>query len=1151
MSRIARSGEADFRIVTMVRQPPPSHQKIAEKLSILNDRGIGMLTRIYNIKKACSDNKSKPNFLSDKQLEPTIKNIIRRFPNTNDLRSNQQQFQPLQEIKADINKSLSLYYYTFVDLLDYKDHVCELLTTMDACQLSLDIEVNFDLTKSYLDLVTTYVSLMVLPSRIEDRKAVLSLFNLSHDMIHGHSDPSFPRLGQMIIDYEQPMKKLSEEFIPHSKVLSQALLSLHQIFPMRTITAQEWRKSQILSLVANPTQLFNPVQTDTVQCEYLSQDQLEKWVTFGFMLAHPYLNQPIAQELFNKSLQCGWCISLFRDEVIHTHQFVQTFFESIKVPNRRIAEIKEAHTIVLQKATNMHRERRKFLRTALKELCLILTDQPGLLGPKILLALMGLSYARDEVNWLLRHADNQPLNKGKIKLQSEDLTDRQLPELLFHMEELRALIRKYYQVIQRYYVQYLSAYDAIALNQIVQTVSMLPEEDSMMLETIYSTISELSVKQVEQKQVFDFRGLRLDWFRLQAYCSIHRYPMHLFEHRDLAILMNMIIFHTRMVDDIDEMLKETSNLSEFFFFSKLFDNQFHLCLEFPAQTRYIIAFPLICAHFIDCTHEMCPEERYHIGDRSLTFVNIFLDEMSKEARNIITTICDEHCIMADKLLPKHAAPQIAQVVNKRKRDRKNKQLGSDLEKPGAESYRRSREELTTMDKLHMALTELCYAINYCSTIEVWDHTLCPREYFTQHLENRFSKSLVAMVMFDQDTNEIAKPSELYSSVKAYMNVLQTIETIVHIDVTRMFNDVLLQQTQPQDSHGDKTITMLYSTWYLEVLLRRVSAGHIVYSPLQRAFVTLNLEGQLPFSAEEFSDVNELRALVELIGPYGIKYLSENLVWYIVSQVNELKKLVVQNKETLKALRLNFDKPDNMRELSKRLQNAESVLQRVTIIGVILCFQKLVQDAMDDVLENRVPFLLSSIKDFQHQVTSTEATNDIQIDETKIQIVNEMANASGLRSRIDPTLTAALRVQKNDMGEDEYEIACLMMVFIAVSLPRLAKMDTSTYRPSLEAHTNNIHCIATAVNSIAPAMFSILNHGDIEERMKEFLGLASSSLLRLIHETDKELIKNRESVYLLIHILVQGSPFLTMDLLESCFPYCLLRHAYQSVYKTKE
>jgi len=31
-------------------------------------------------------------------------------------------------------------------------------------------------------------------------------------------------------------------------------------------------------------------------------------------------------------------------------------------------------------------------------------------------------------------------------------------------------------------------------------------------------------------------------------------------------------------------------------------------------------------------------------------------------------------------------------------------------------------------------------------------------------------------------------------------------------------------------------------------------------------------------------------------------------------------------------------------------------------------------------------------------------------------------------------------------------------------------------------------------------------------------------------------------------IVQESPFLTMDLLESCFPYALLRNAYHSVYK---
>lgn len=35
---------------------------------------------------------------------------------------------------------------------------------------------------------------------------------------------------------------------------------------------------------------------------------------------------------------------------------------------------------------------------------------------------------------------------------------------------------------------------------------------------------------------------------------------------------------------------------------------FAMTLEEPTMLRYAIAFPLICAHFVHCTHEMCPEE---------------------------------------------------------------------------------------------------------------------------------------------------------------------------------------------------------------------------------------------------------------------------------------------------------------------------------------------------------------------------------------------------------------------------------------------------------------------------------------------------------------------------------------------------------------
>ncbi|XP_013397025.1 nck-associated protein 1 isoform X2 [Lingula anatina] len=1134
----------------MARSITPSQQKLAEKLTILNDRGIGMLTRIYNIKKMLSNPESKPSFLTDKALEAAIKTVSRKFPLL-DTKSFGNQVAPVSHFKTEIIRSLSLYYYTFVDILDFRDHVSEVLTTMDAHQVRLDIGANFDLTKNYLDLIVTFVAIMILVSRVEDRKAILGLFYVAHEMHqNGQGDPSFPRLGQMILDYDPPLKKLSEEFVPHAKMVTLALLSLNDIYHRRSMQAHQWRSAQMLSLIAEPAKIMNTAQEDMMPCEYVSLDVMERWIQLGFLLCHQQLAHQDALELWKQSLHGSYVVTLFRDEVLHIHSYAQNYFENIKGYGKRVTEVKDWYNQCLHQAPAIHKDKRKFLRSALKELALVFTDQPGLLGPKALYVFQALSFARDEILWLLRHVDNPPPKKGGVKVALEDFVDRQIPELLFHMEELRALVKKYSQVMQRYYVQFLSGYDAVVLNGLIQTLSVCPEDESMILSSFYNTMTSISVKQVEENELFDFRGLRLDWFRLQAYTSIGKAGFNLLEHRNLARHMNTVIFHSKMVDYLDEMLIETSDLSTYCFHTTIFELQFKQCMELPAQHRFSIAFPLVCAHFMNATHELCPEERHSIGTTSIQYANWFLKEMSEEVNQIITFICEEQCMLADKLLPKNCAAQLAQVYQNKKRRDKKKQAGQEMVKPGTESYRRNREDFTRMDKLHMALTELCYALNYCSIIQVWEHGFVPREFFIQHLETRFNKALVGMMMFNPETSEIAKPSELLNSVKAIMNVLQSIENYVHVDIARIFNNVLPQQTQANDSFtGEKTITSIYTNWYLEVLMRQVSSGHIVYSPNQKAFVSLSSEEKLPFTAEEYADIMELRALAELIGPYGMKYLSERLMWHISSQVEELKKLVVVNKEVLSQLRTSFDKPEQMRELFRRLQSVDSVLQRMTIIGVLLSFRALAQEALADVLEERVPFLLSSVRDF-HQHPPNGQDNMSKRIQTKL-IVNEMASAAGLPCDIDPALCNALRAQKNETGEDEYNVSCLLMVFIAVALPKLARTEASTFRAALEGHVNNSHCLGKAINSLAGAMFTVYGPGDVEDRLKEFLALASSSLLRLGQEMDKESIKHRESVYILLDQIVQESPFLTMDLLESCFPYVLLRDAYHAVYKASD
>lgn len=98
-----------------------------------------------------------------------------------------------------------------------------------------------------------------------------------------------------------------------------------------------------------------------------------------------------------------------------------------------------------------------------------------------------------------------------------------MAELLFYMEKLRGLTRRYIHVVQRYHVQYLAQFDALVLNDTIQVLadsSMLfilyqwsnstsislcpplpqnmfvcPEEESVLLSSFVSTLSALSVKQ--------------------------------------------------------------------------------------------------------------------------------------------------------------------------------------------------------------------------------------------------------------------------------------------------------------------------------------------------------------------------------------------------------------------------------------------------------------------------------------------------------------------------------------------------------------------------------------------------------------------------------------------------------------------------------
>ncbi|XP_024592165.1 nck-associated protein 1-like isoform X3 [Neophocaena asiaeorientalis asiaeorientalis] len=1073
--------------------------KLAEKLTILNDRGQGVLIRMYNIKKTCSDPKSKPPFLLEKSMESSLKYINKKFPNI-DVRNSTQHLGPVHREKSEIIRFLTNYYQSFVDVMEFRDHVYELLNTIDACQCHFDINLNFDFTRSYLDLIVTYTSVILLLSRIEDRRVLIGVYNCAHEMLHGHSDPSFARLGQMVLEYDHPLKKLTEEFGPHTKAVSGALLSLHFLFVRRNQGAEQWRSAQLLSLISTPAAMINPANSDTcltsiigsfprywlinvplsslMACEYLSVEVMERWIVIGFLLCHGCLNSNSqCQKLWKLCLQGSLYITLIREDVLQVHKVTEDLFSGLKGYGKRVADVKESKEHAIANSGQFHSQRRQFLRLAVKELETVLTDEPGLLGPKALFAFMALSFIRDEVTWLVRHAEN--VTKTKTP---EDYADSSIAELLFLLEEIRALVRRHIKVIEQYHLQYLARFDALVLSDIIQNLSVCPEEESIIMSSFVNTLSSLNLKQVDNGEKFEFSGLRLDWFRLQAYTSVAKAPLHLHENPDLAKVMNLIVFHSQMLDSVENMLVETSDLSTFCFHLRTFEKMFAMTLEEPAMLRYAIAFPLICAHFVHCTHEMCPEEYPHLKNHGLHHCNSFLEELAKQTSNCVLEVCAEQRNLSEQLLPKHCATTISKAKNKKTmKQRQTPRKGEpERDKPGAESHRKNRSIVTNMDKLHLNLTELALTMNHVHSFCVFEHTIFPSEYLSSHLEARLNRAIVWLAGYNATTQEIARPSELLVGVKAYIGFIKSLAQFLGADVSRVIRNALLQQTQPLDSCGEQTITTLYTNWYLESLLRQASSGTIILSPAMQAFISLPREGEQNFSAEEFSDISELRALAELLGPYGMKFLSENLMWHVTSQIVELKKLVVENMDVLVQIRSNFSKADLMASLLPQLMGADNVLKRMTIIGVILSFRAMAQEGLREVFSSHCPFLMGPIECLKEFVTPD---TDIKVTLS----VFELASAAGVGCDIDPALVAAIANLKTDTSspEEEYKVACLLLIFLAVSLPLLAMDPASFYSIEKDGYSNNIHCLTKAIIQVSAALFTLYNK-NIETHLKEFL-----------------------------------------------------------------
>jgi len=60
------------------------------------------------------------------------------------------------------------------------------------------------------------------------------------------------------------------------------------------------------------------------------------------------INQPVLLSMWQRALQTGLAIRLFRDELFAVHQQVQMLFDTVKGYHKKAVEVKDHYTVALQ-----------------------------------------------------------------------------------------------------------------------------------------------------------------------------------------------------------------------------------------------------------------------------------------------------------------------------------------------------------------------------------------------------------------------------------------------------------------------------------------------------------------------------------------------------------------------------------------------------------------------------------------------------------------------------------------------------------------------------------------------------------------------------------------------------------------------------------
>lgn len=1154
--------------------------KIVEKFAYLKDVGEGLLHRVYYSRHFFSNDKLRPAWLKDPQTQKVIKPFLAKFPDFPDT-DKIQGYELLTSRAKVITDDLEQHYETFVDCSDWKDAATSLLAEVANSSVSLKIDENPVLTTLWLDLMVLYVRVHYLASTVPDRKLALAVYYKMFYHIRSTAETHYPKAAKWANDFNAPFSKIQEEFRVINDAMGKVLVSLVMPY-MKTRSINTLRKEGALNITLKPEDMSKPAM-DQARIELSLASKMYLWIIFGFLCTPGVFVLPGSIDLAKFALSEGFLAPIFKDVSVPIYPEYATLFSTYKSPNKALnlakqkKPIKEAAAASVAEAGRRHLERRVYVRQELEALYLLFSDKPALLGPKLQILWAALSLAKEEIFWYFRHHDTVPPEKLKKSYKADDFKDKRISSLIHLIDLIVAFANTHRRIIITYYLEYMCGADLVSLTNLVDSgfVSAAGPTISQYANSILHDLQAINIDQWNNgSPVPSFSVLRDNILRLEVAMSTPGATAPIQKYKNLAHRVSIVYSHSRNVDCLDELLEEFSNVRTLWYYKDaifgipptpqapgaqpnqgtpgLFDS---IITEGPDQPLHAVSLLRLLASFPLNATQYWPEEKELIGNEAVNIANSCLTKLSSRIVTILHTVANHHIQSEYQLSDENAALPLLQ---KRKEWKPPTKDWTPPAEPGSESQFKNRPSLENLRLFQRNASQLCTALNELLELTIYDQVFVPREFLREKMAQTLRLFLrKAVVASTVPELQISRPSIVEMQVRVYISVFSVVENFVDIDTGDMFREVLLGESHARvmgklgkvdwfpegDVDYEGGIGGIFAQWYCDFIAKKL-ATTVIYSPLRMGFVS---RAGVPFRAEEYADIVELKALVRLIGPYGVKLIERELLKLVLSNVATVRETVVANVSPLEEILGNFHKEAKCTEAMRRLRDVDNFINKSIAIGNALAFRRLLKSALNQVAQDEIPFIVSAVDSIYSQYPSNVFMfPDLLLSDT-------LALDLGLAtSPSDQALKVYLKKATTEADKKLWE---LLPVLYACSFSSTLWKDAQ-FRPHLEGHLNNCHSLIYAINDLITAFASLTfassgNVEDIAALHLRFVEVASVNLLRMARAPkDKHTPVDFASVIIFMDRFVQECPLLTEDMLEKTLPYTLLRNMYKQIYEDK-